>query len=693
MRFLFLTDTHVRGTSPAGRTDNFPEAIFGKLTWAVQKANELGVDAILHGGDLFDTESPSDDVAGAVGDILVQAAMPIFVVPGNHELYGYQIRSLPHTKLGLLARCLPNLRILSRDTGVVKIGDVELVGQEYHPHIDHSRPEDFIHGGDGDYRILIYHGQLMDRAPGFEMAHTLIEDVTTDAHLVVAGHYHPGWHPVRRVRQGGGHVLFWNPGSVARNEAQSYNMNRIPDVLLIETTDDKNNPFSVIPIPIEVARPGSEVLTRTHLDARDERANATALFRNAIRQAQEQLGDLGVIDVAAQGVPDDVRMRALEAVGKIPAERPDTPHRRLHRAKLTGFQSHLKSVIEFSPRITALVGESNAGKSAVLRAIRWAAYDQPRGSGFLRADGKSVEVVLEMTNGQTIERTRTASSAGILKINGEEHKGFTRALPPTLMQTHGMVPVEVQGLTLYPSVAAQTEGPFLLSLSPPQRAIAISPLGGSERIDAAAKQLSSDRLRQATAMRQTQDSLDTAERQLLALGNWQERLETLQKAMRLAEQVEEKQRKLSHLNDLAIRIRQAEERRLRLYDRIWSQPSPEKIEHLCISLVTLQQRRDAVGVLCTRVAMIKRDKMDLDGSKGLDHRPLLNAIKTKETLREVVDTLRHRVLAVVAARQSAEEIMAETDRQVKKLQAELKQLAEAGAVCPTCGKPIRQGAI
>ena len=54
MRFLYVTDTHIRGTSPRSRTDDFPLAIRKKLQEVIELAHREEVDAVLHGGDLFD---------------------------------------------------------------------------------------------------------------------------------------------------------------------------------------------------------------------------------------------------------------------------------------------------------------------------------------------------------------------------------------------------------------------------------------------------------------------------------------------------------------------------------------------------------------------------------------------------------------------------------------------------------------
>ena len=49
---------------------------------------------------------------------------------------------------------------------------------------------------------------------------------------------------------------------------------------------------------------------------------------------------------------------------------------------LINFQSHLNTVIELHPGLNILVGESDQGKTAIIRALRWLFYNEPRGTGF-----------------------------------------------------------------------------------------------------------------------------------------------------------------------------------------------------------------------------------------------------------------------------------------------------------------------
>ena len=62
LRFLFLTDTHIRGTNPQNRKDDFLKTLFDKMTEVFDLAKQNNVDIIIHGGDVFDRPDISPSI-------------------------------------------------------------------------------------------------------------------------------------------------------------------------------------------------------------------------------------------------------------------------------------------------------------------------------------------------------------------------------------------------------------------------------------------------------------------------------------------------------------------------------------------------------------------------------------------------------------------------------------------------------
>ena len=260
IRILYFTDSHIRGNSPRARVDHYPDALKAKLCWMFARAKQENVDAVVCGGDMFDRPDTAYAIAGEFAAVLAESPAPIYVCPGNHEIYGYNLDTLPRSILGFLAQ-IGLVHILTRkplefESEGVK---VSLTGQGFHHNIDRGTM-DYMTGLDGTngYRVHVVHGMLVEKPLPYEVAHTLVEKVVTDADVVLSGHEHIGY-GLRRRSDG---IWFCNPGALGRLSANMEEMHRPVRVALFTFAPDG---ISGELVKVDVARPGTEVLSREHL--------------------------------------------------------------------------------------------------------------------------------------------------------------------------------------------------------------------------------------------------------------------------------------------------------------------------------------------------------------------------------------------------------------------------------------------
>lgn len=169
-------------------------------------------------------------------------------------------------------------------------------------------------------------------------------------------------------------------------------------------------------------------------------------------------------------------------------------------AQIKNFQSHADTEIEFAPagQLTVLIGPSDNGKTAVFRAVRWTAYNEPRGTDFIRVGTNQARITIVLADGRKVvrERSRKGFNRYILRdAEGKEQifEGFGDAVPLEVQETLGIRPVAVGDLELNLNLAEQLEGPFLgKSVSAPAKAKILGKLAGTEEVDLAVKQLNTD---------------------------------------------------------------------------------------------------------------------------------------------------------------------------------------------------------
>lgn len=130
----------------------------------------------------------------------------------------------------------------------------------------------------------------------------------------------------------------------------------------------------------------------------------------------------------------------------------------IERLLIQNFQAHDKLKIDFDPGITSIVGPSDAGKSAILRALRWAATNQPGGGAFVRQGTPGATVRL-MVDGHTITRRRNATGdVNEYALDGQTYRAFGRGVPEPIERLLNIGDVCWQGQHDAPYWFANTAG-------------------------------------------------------------------------------------------------------------------------------------------------------------------------------------------------------------------------------------------
>ncbi len=317
MRLLYLTDTHIRGTSPRSRTDDFPQTLRQKLIEVNKIAWREQVDFILHGGDVFDRPNLSPAVVRDFVKLLRELPAPIYAVAGNHDIYGHNPETLDRTMLGLL-EAFGTIRLVHRGQKITleKRGiRVQLSGQPFHYDLDkQDRQLDYCveNETDADYCIHMVHGMLVEGTFPEGVAYTMVQHLWEQSHLpdiLLTGHYHAGF-PIQKRK--GKYIV--NPGAMARINSHSREISRMPQVALI----DLSTGIDIRLLSLTCAEKGEKVIDRSYIDQANDRKEKLDLFVQGI----EAVNDFRKVDVReiihqiaqADGVDLPVRNEALRRI-------------------------------------------------------------------------------------------------------------------------------------------------------------------------------------------------------------------------------------------------------------------------------------------------------------------------------------------------------------------------------------------
>ncbi|MGZ4033070.1 MAG: AAA family ATPase [Tumebacillaceae bacterium] len=191
----------------------------------------------------------------------------------------------------------------------------------------------------------------------------------------------------------------------------------------------------------------------------------------------------------------------------------------IRNLRIENFQSHELTEMAFDEGLNVIVGASDQGKSAVIRALRWLLFNEPRGSDFIRVGASQCRVSIELADGSRVTRERTASKNRyiVVKSDGTEqvYEGFGNTVPKEVSDVTGVAKVmldEDHETTLH--LGTQLEPPFMLSEPGSIKAKAIGRLNGVHIIDAASRDTHRDLTRLVSDERTQYTLLEEVEEEL-----------------------------------------------------------------------------------------------------------------------------------------------------------------------------------
>ncbi|MDO5041248.1 MAG: metallophosphoesterase [Peptoniphilus sp.] len=317
MKILYFTDTHIRATNPKNRLDNFFETLKIKINEVAEISIKENVDFVLHGGDLFDRPDTSISIVTEFAKIFQKFQAPIYIVSGNHDIFGHNYKTLNRTMLGLLDSF--NLIKLVNDKKIILEKDgikVQLTSNPFVAGMDaEANRYRYIvseRNPDVNYQIHMTHGFLTDRPFLKNVPHTLISDLLdTEADITLCGHYHFGFKTQKIEGK-----YFINPGALVRISNSISEINRKPKVVILELTDH----IDVREIYLKTAPKGDIVLDRGEIERHKFKQAKIYEFKEIIDSTTKQ-NYLTVYDIlneiaTNESIEDDVRNEAVSRIEK-----------------------------------------------------------------------------------------------------------------------------------------------------------------------------------------------------------------------------------------------------------------------------------------------------------------------------------------------------------------------------------------
>ncbi len=225
---------------------------------------------------------------------------------------------------------------------------------------------------------------------------------------------------------------------------------------------------------------------------------------------------------------------------------------------LENFQSHKYTSIDFDQGLNVILGPSDSGKTALIRGIKWALYNEPSGDYFVREGEREASVTLVFSDNTKVQRIRSKSKNTYIlyKKNGDEvkYEGFGTNVPDEIVEEIGIKKIKLDSeATNAINIGEQLEGSFLLSEKTSTRAGAIGRLIGVNLIDDALKETLKDTRNLSNSRKITENRITKIEEEL--------------KEFEYLDQLEMKLKKSEEIRDILYKKKKRKENLLSLNDK------------------------------------------------------------------------------------------------------------------------------
>lgn len=348
----------------------------------------------------------------------------------------------------------------------------------------------------------------------------------------------------------------------------------------------------------------------------------------------------------------------------------------LERLQITNFQCHDRLRIGTDPQITAIVGPSDTGKSAIIRALRWLVINRPLGTGFIREGAKQAEVRVRI-GGKDVQRIKGPSDNQyrMAEWGDKDSKGYGQwseydavgyEVPEPIQRFLALDATNFQG---------QHDAPFWFDKTPGELAKELNAIVDLEVIDSTSYNL-------ASLLRQKRAELGVIEERIKKAVADEERL-------RFVPNVD---RDLSQLERLGVVADDSATRHTALATLVDKVLAHQRGADRCRGALVVGRRVCLLGaevakavVPCDRLGVliksVKKAQEDIRavpdlGELGKHLNDAKESWRRWDELTELVDRIENELDLVKEFRSRAKA-------------ARTRLVQECGGVCPVCGNPMR----
>jgi len=347
----------------------------------------------------------------------------------------------------------------------------------------------------------------------------------------------------------------------------------------------------------------------------------------------------------------------------------------IQKLHLQNYQSHKDSTFVFVPGVNIILGRSDSGKTAALRALRWVQSNRPTGDAFRSNWGGDTEVTITATD-TTIKRAK-GKSKNYYELDSEIFKAMGTDVPAEIKSTLNLNEINLQ---------AQFDRPFLLDASPGEVAVHFNKIAHIDQINSSLSKvnqwinkISSD----ITVAEHTAKQASVELKQFSNLEKLEAEVEVLEG---LQKELEQKQNYVRRLSPIISAYKTVEAKKA-FYEKILTLEEP--FSKLILLGRTNKKNKETVASLTTLVLQIQASEHALEKATKLQRlektlNPILEKEKTVEDYTKTRGTINRLMKDIELAEKNIDIHQGLLTKKEKEFQKEFPD------VCPLCNQKVNK---
>jgi len=410
----------------------------------------------------------------------------------------------------------------------------------------------------------------------------------------------------------------------------------------------------------------------------------------------------------------------------------------INRIKLINFQKHSNLELSLTPNVNVIIGNTDSGKSCVIRSLRWILFPSELKGNSIRKEGSKKTIVeIELENHTIIRRIKSNSiNAYQLIINNEEKEYNTvgHNLPEDIQKVLNIRTINIDNESLILNIANQLELPFLFTKSGSYRNKLFNLLTGNDIIDNVFQELNKDLLQIGREEKNQQSNLEELTKFLTEINtnieinqkiydNFSTHYENLKKVTiqynklytlsdnlnliktRLSE-AKEKISSIKLIKDEQIKLLKQKIDKFYNLEKLYESYAQirEDLEEVNISLIDIKipkinikelklkvDRFEKISSLQKELKQIKNSLQQVDSSLINIQLPTANIteLKTKINKLEILKELEKKYKQIIESKEDIDIKLIEAVELIEKKEKEYKKILKDLGVCPLCKQEIK----